>query len=63
MLHAEYLGADTILQCRVGAAQVLARLPGRVLPHPGVPVRLGFHPDDLHLFSAAGRRLAPGVPA
>ena len=31
--HAEYLGADTILSCRVGAADLLARLPGRAM-HP-----------------------------
>ncbi len=61
--HAEYLGADTVLQCRVGRATVLARLPGRAVPVPGCTVRLGFDPADLHLFGADGRRLPEGAHA
>jgi ABC-type sugar transport system ATPase subunit len=61
--HAEYLGADTVLQCRVGRAMVLARLPGRVLPPAGTVIRLGFEPTDLHLFGADGRRLPEGAIA
>jgi sn-glycerol 3-phosphate transport system ATP-binding protein len=58
--HAEYLGADTVLACRVGAAErVLARLPGQVRLAEGSAVHLGFDPAELHLFDAAsGRRLA-----
>jgi sn-glycerol 3-phosphate transport system ATP-binding protein len=59
--HAEYLGADTVLQCRVGTTAVLARLPGRVMAEPGRPIRLGFAPAALHLFGADGRRLAQDV--
>jgi len=59
VVHAEYLGADTVLQCRVGATTLLARLPGRVLPDPGTTIRLGYSPDDLHLFGADGKRLHP----
>ena len=55
--HAEYLGADTVLGCRVGPSLVLARLPGRVLPAIGSCVRLAFAPVDVHLFGADGRRL------
>ena len=61
--HAEYLGADTVLQCRVGHTAMLARLPGRVLQAPGTTVRLGFTPADLHLFGADGRRLPEGASA
>ncbi len=50
-----------MLQCRVGRATVLARLPGRVVPAPGLSVRLGFDPADLHLFGADGRRLPEGA--
>jgi sn-glycerol 3-phosphate transport system ATP-binding protein len=57
VLHAEYLGADTVLQCRVGDCTVLARLPGRVLPAGGSAIHLGFDPSCLHLFGADGRRL------
>ena len=55
--HAEYLGADTVLQCRIGAATVLARLPGRVMPPSGAMLHLGYDPRDIHQFGADGRRL------
>jgi sn-glycerol 3-phosphate transport system ATP-binding protein len=57
--HAEYLGADTVVSCTVGAdARLLARLPGRVALPDGAAVHFAFDPDDLHLFDAAsGRRL------
>jgi sn-glycerol 3-phosphate transport system ATP-binding protein len=58
VVHAEYLGADTVLQCRVGESTVLARLPGRVMPPTGSNVRLGFDAGDVHLFGADERRLA-----
>ena len=32
---AEYLGADTVVACRVGDVPMLARLPGRVVPGAG----------------------------
>ena len=57
VVHAEYLGADTVLQCRVGDATVLARLPGRVLPPPGTALRLAFDPAQIHVFGADGRRI------
>ncbi len=57
VVHAEYLGADTVLQCLVGVSTVLARLPGRVLPAPGTAVHLGHDPASVHLFGADGRRL------
>jgi sn-glycerol 3-phosphate transport system ATP-binding protein len=54
----EYLGAETVLTCAVGASQQLqARLPGhRALPL-GTELRLAL-PRTLHLFDATtGRRL------
>ncbi len=62
VVHAEYLGADTVLECRVGASTVLARLPGRVLPPAGAALRLGFDPAAIHLFGADGRRLPRSQP-
>ena len=55
--HSEYLGADTVLQCRVGEAAVLARVGGRVLLPAGERVHLGFDPASLHVFGADGRRI------
>jgi sn-glycerol 3-phosphate transport system ATP-binding protein len=62
--HAEYLGADTVLACRVGEApRVLARLPGHVRIAEGTALQLGFDPDAVHLFAAgSGRRIAAGAP-
>jgi len=56
---AEFLGAETVLACVVGAAElrVLARLPGRVVAEPGREVFLAVAPDAVHLFAAAsGKR-------
>ena len=59
VLHAEYLGADTVVACTVGdGARLLARLPGRVAIPDGATVRFAVDPSDLHLFDAVtGRRL------
>jgi sn-glycerol 3-phosphate transport system ATP-binding protein len=54
---AEYLGADTVLSCTVGATILLARLPGRVALATGAPVHLAVD-TPLHLFDATtGRRI------
>jgi sn-glycerol 3-phosphate transport system ATP-binding protein len=51
---AEYFGAETVLSCAVGAAdlRLLARLPGRVDAAPGSQVFLRFDPDAVHVFDA-----------
>ena len=55
--NAEYHGADTILTVQVGRESLLARVPGRVVLAEGAPVRLGWKPEDMHVFDAAsGRR-------
>ena len=64
---AEFLGAETILRCAIGAAgEVLqARIPGHCRLLPGSPLRLRL-PPLAHLFDAAtGRRLPlpVGAPA
>jgi sn-glycerol 3-phosphate transport system ATP-binding protein len=54
---AEYLGADTVLACTVGATTLLARLPGRVALAAGTRVHLAVD-TPLHLFDATtGRRI------
>jgi sn-glycerol 3-phosphate transport system ATP-binding protein len=56
VLHAEFLGADTVLACEAGDARLVARLPGRVVLPQGTPVRLHADPADLHFFDAATDR-------
>jgi sn-glycerol 3-phosphate transport system ATP-binding protein len=54
----EYLGADTILRCRVGTEPLLVRAARTIKAGPGKPVRLAWRPDALHLFdSKSGQRL------
>jgi sn-glycerol 3-phosphate transport system ATP-binding protein len=57
--HAEYLGADTVVACKVGADEkLLARLPGRVVLPDGAAVHFAFDRADLHLFDGeTGHRL------
>src|SRR5262249_54907208 len=58
----EYLGAETVLTCAVGAQQIQARLPGhRALP-PGTSVMLAL-PRALHLFDPQTGRRLPERPA
>jgi sn-glycerol 3-phosphate transport system ATP-binding protein len=66
----EYLGADTVVSCRVGTCErVLARLSGRVSASPGEAVHLIFDPSELHFFDAVSERridpdpIGPGVVA
>ena len=58
VIAAEYLGADTILTCRLGE-EILALRAGGQLPHAaGQAVRIAADPAALHLFDAqSGRRL------
>jgi sn-glycerol 3-phosphate transport system ATP-binding protein len=54
---AEYLGADTVLSCAVGATTLLARLPGRIALATDTPVHLAVD-APLHLFDAVtGQRI------
>ncbi len=59
--HAEYLGADTVVACRMGGSRLLARLPGRVALAAGTIVHFEADPSELHAFDAAGIRLR--IPA
>jgi sn-glycerol 3-phosphate transport system ATP-binding protein len=63
VLHAEYLGADTVVACTVGDdIRLLARLPGRAAIPDGATVRFAADPADLHLFDAATGRRLQAVP-
>jgi len=54
---AEYLGADTILDCRLDGEQILVRAPGRAPFAPGDVTRLSWRSEAVHWFDAAtGRR-------
>ena len=53
----EYLGADLVLNCRVGTQSLLVRADGRHHADAGDRVGLRWSPDDAHAFDAAGQRI------
>jgi sn-glycerol 3-phosphate transport system ATP-binding protein len=60
VLHAEYMGADTVVVCRVGDRErLLARLPGRTDLAEGTQVHFGFDTASLHVFDAATGQRRP----
>jgi len=53
----EYLGADSILMCAIGAQALAVRAPGRIALAPGARVHLAWAPEAAHVFDAeTGRR-------
>ena len=60
----EYLGADTLVACRLGAAgEVATRVPGHRPFVPGDAIGLQWRTEDQHLFDVAtGARMALDAP-
>jgi sn-glycerol 3-phosphate transport system ATP-binding protein len=55
----EYLGADTLVQARIGTADATARLAGRIELAPGSTIRLAWPAEARHWFdSRTGLRVA-----
>ncbi len=50
IVAAEYLGADTQIETRVGGDTVMVRAPGRISAGPGETVHLAWTRDDAHWF-------------
>lgn len=61
--HVEYLGADTMVECKVGTESLLFRAPGQTKLHTGHPMALDFAPDDLHVFNATTGDRLDSIPA
>lgn len=56
--HVEYMGADAMVDCRIGDQTLPCRLSGKAELTPGAPVSLSVASEDLHAFETAnGRRL------
>ncbi|MDE2515464.1 MAG: ABC transporter ATP-binding protein [Rhodospirillales bacterium] len=63
IVAAEYLGADTVLVCAIGAgAQIQARLAGRIALAPDTPVAFALDAAP-HLFDAASGKRIASAPA
>lgn len=55
----EYLGAEALVTCMIGARPLVARTRGDQVPQPGTTVGLGWDATSAHVFDAAsGERLA-----
>ena len=50
IISVEYLGADTMLECRVGSETLICRAPGQTHLEIGQFINLTFHTKDLHIF-------------
>jgi sn-glycerol 3-phosphate transport system ATP-binding protein len=58
VVASEYLGADTIVTCKVGEETLTLRVSGQIAHGAGTRLRVAAAPDALHIFDAAdGRRL------
>ena len=58
VLSMEYLGADSVLACSLGAQQIAVQVPGNPGYKPGHKLRLNFAADALHYFAAeSGARM------
>jgi sn-glycerol 3-phosphate transport system ATP-binding protein len=55
VVAAEYLGADTQVETRLGADTVMVRTPGRCAVTPGETVHLSFTPAEAHWFDASSQ--------
>jgi sn-glycerol 3-phosphate transport system ATP-binding protein len=57
----EYLGADSLLSCRAGAASIAARVAGSVALAAGDTAWLVWAPGAQHLFDRDGRRRGDSI--
>ena len=63
VLTVEYLGADELVECRIGEERLVVRLQHRSAGAVGATVRLAWDPAHTHLFdNRTGRRLAGTGP-
>ena len=61
VVAAEFLGADTLIEARIGGAPVIIRRPGKVAAQKGDVIRVEWSAADAFWFdSATTRRLPPG---
>jgi sn-glycerol 3-phosphate transport system ATP-binding protein len=56
VVAADYLGADTQVECRLEDEAIVVRLPGRHHATPGERIRLAWMPADAHWFDLSSQR-------
>ena len=50
----EFLGSETLIACGVGEERLIVKTPGNIEPRQGDLLRLGFEPEDVHVFDRDG---------
>jgi sn-glycerol 3-phosphate transport system ATP-binding protein len=60
IIAAEYLGADTQVETRVGEETVIVRRSGRFAAPAGANIYLKWRPQDAHWFEASSHRRIAG---
>jgi sn-glycerol 3-phosphate transport system ATP-binding protein len=50
----EYLGADSLISCRIGACEMTVRYDGRVRLAPGDPIHISWPAGESHFFNSEG---------
>ena len=63
VIAVEYLGADSIIDCKLGDEVVSARVPGQSVLKAGATVSLAFEAKDLHFFHAASGKRRDDIKA
>jgi sn-glycerol 3-phosphate transport system ATP-binding protein len=53
----EYLGADSLVRCKIGSEQITARIAGQREFNRGQVVGLAWPPDAVHCFNQYGLRV------
>jgi len=58
VVASEYLGADTVITCRLGDESLTLRAPGQLIHAVGTKLHVAAEPTALHVFDVAdGKRL------
>lgn len=52
VVSSEYLGADTIVSCKVGDNELVLRHPDNLTVNPGQTIRVNWEANKVHLFDA-----------
>ena len=61
--HVEYLGADVLLDCRLGRSNIQARIEGQASVQAGTEIWLDWLPEHMHFFDSKNGVRLTGIPA
>lgn len=62
VIASEFLGADSLVETRLGGESFVIRAPGKIQVGAGDTIRVSWRREDTHWFDAPGRRIAIESP-